>query len=192
MTTSPLWTCAGALGLTALAFPFGLTAPPQTADAAPPAESRGPVATVAVEPVAVEPVAVEPAADVKDPVADRPLAPVETDMHEFMEYVYQPTYRRLKASMAAEEKDRKAWSAVKSDALILAEAGNLTLMRGPQGEDRAAWNAHSVATRDAGGALYRAAKAKDESVAQQSYRTMIQHCNACHTQFADGEHMLTP
>ena len=28
-------------------------------------------------------------------------APVEDSMHEFMEYVFQPTYLRLKASMAA-------------------------------------------------------------------------------------------
>ena len=35
--------------------------------------------------------------------------PVEPDMHEFMEYVYQPTYKRLKVSMAAEPtEDRKS------------------------------------------------------------------------------------
>jgi hypothetical protein len=27
--------------------------------------------------------------------------PVESDMHEFMEYVFSPTYERLKASMAS-------------------------------------------------------------------------------------------
>jgi hypothetical protein len=45
--------------------------------------------------------------------------PVEMDMHEFMEYVFQPTYKRLKSSMASEPADN-VWKGIKSDALILA------------------------------------------------------------------------
>lgn len=119
------------------------------------------------------------------------LQPVEDDMHEFMEYVFQPTYRRLKPNMSSLSDNSGAWPAIKSDALILAEGGNLLLIRGPQ-EDASAWRKHSVAVRDFGGKLYRAAKNKDAQAAQQNYVSMVENCNNCHRQFAGGEHILTP
>lgn len=118
-------------------------------------------------------------------------APVESDMHEFMEYVFQPTYLRLKEQMAKEPADNQAWKAIKSDGLILAESGNLLLMRKSE-EDPADWMRHSTKVREAGGQLYAAAKAKDYRTARQHYETMLTNCNACHDQFAGGEHQLEP
>ena len=46
--------------------------------------------------------------------------------------------------------------------------------------------------RDTGGKLYHAAKEKDEASAQEVYRAMLKHCNACHQQFADGKYQLEP
>ncbi len=117
--------------------------------------------------------------------------PVEKDMHEFMEYVFQPTYKRLKQSMAAEPADRGAWKGIKSDSLILAEGGNLLLMHTPK-EDAALWNELSVAVRDSGGQLYEAAKKRDYKTARQHYAVMLNKCNACHDKFAGGEHQLAP
>lgn len=117
--------------------------------------------------------------------------PVEDDMHEFMEYVFQPPYKRLKASIAVAEKDKATWKSIKSDALILAESGNLLLGRGPDA-DAADWNKHSIASRNFGGQLYRAAKAKDTAKAEQAYKLMLKSCNACHEQFSGGDPELTP
>lgn len=117
--------------------------------------------------------------------------PVEPDMHEFMEYVFQPTFKHLKSAMAAAPSDNQGWKAIKADSLILAEGGNLLLIRQPQA-DTAEWTKHSVQVRDIGGQLYRAAKAKDFTASRRHYETMIQHCNACHRQYADGEHLQTP
>ncbi len=117
--------------------------------------------------------------------------PVESDMHEFMEYVFQPTYKRLQKSIAAEPVDKAGWKGIKADSLILAEAGNLLLHRGPK-EDQAAWDELSVVMREDGSMLYQAAKAKDFKVARQLYEQMITKCNACHDKFAEGEHQLTP
>ncbi len=124
---------------------------------------------------------------------DSPAAtvPVEDDMHEFMEYVFQPTYKRLKASMAASEKDNGTWKSIKSDSLTLAEGGNLLLFRGPQADSKD-WNKHATTIREFGGQLYRAAKKKDDTESQKVYRLMLDNCNACHQQFADGEHQLKP
>lgn len=134
-----------------------------------------------------ESVAVHAAADEKADAAE----PVESDMHEFMEYVFQPTFKRLKPAMAAAPADNAAWKAIKSDSLILAEGGNLLLIR-QSDDDAADWVSHSVQVRDFGGELYRAAKAKDYTTARKQYESMVQNCNACHEQFAGGEHILTP
>jgi hypothetical protein len=52
--------------------------------------------------------------------------PVEDSMHEFMEYVFQPTWLRLKVSMATAPTDNKGWKALKSAICCWAE--NLTNM----------------------------------------------------------------
>ena len=118
-------------------------------------------------------------------------AAVEPDMHEFMEYYFQPTYLRLKAQMAAEPTNNQGWKAVKSDALILAEGGNLLLIRQPE-KDAQSWQELSIQVRGLGGELYQAAKKKDYKSAQQHYKTMLTKCNACHQKFAKGEHQLAP
>src|SRR5947207_3200820 len=72
------------------------------------------------------------AADTK---SEKPAAkPVPVNMHDFMEGVFQSPYRRLKAAMATEPKNDAEWKALRSDALILAEGGNLLLMRLPEKE----------------------------------------------------------
>lgn len=124
-------------------------------------------------------------------LADGEVVPVEESMHEFMEYVFQPTYRRLKASMATAPADNAGWKAVKADSLSLAESCNLLLGRKPE-EHAADWVKHAVASRTAGAALYNAAKTKDFTAATTSYKTMLESCNACHRQFEEGKHILQP
>lgn len=116
---------------------------------------------------------------------------VEDSMHEFMEYVFQPTYRRLKKTMATEPANNAGWKAMKSDSLILAESCNLLFQRTPE-EDGADWNQHSIDSRSGGAALYQAARKKDFAAATKSWQAMLESCNACHRQFENGKHILTP
>ncbi len=127
----------------------------------------------------------------ESPKAKTTAKPVEPSMHEFMEYVFQPPYKRLRTVMATEPADNAAWKSIKSDSLILAEAGNLLLIRHPE-KNEDTWREHAVTVRDLGGRFYQAARKKDYSAAKQSYTAMLQKCNSCHNAFADGEHQLTP
>jgi len=112
-------------------------------------------------------------------------------MHDFMEGVFQSPYRRLKVAMAEEPKDSAGWKAIRSDSLILAEGGNLLLLRLPE-KDIDSWTAHSIDTRNAGAELVTAAKAKNFTEARKAYESMLNHCNACHRQFENGKHILAP
>ncbi len=119
------------------------------------------------------------------------LKPVDDDMHHFMEYVFEPNYKRLKAGMADQPKDKRAWKAIKGDSLTLAECANLLLMRVP-GENADEWLKLSAAVRTLGGELYQSARQSDYSAARKAYVNMLNKCNTCHKQFADGEHQLRP
>lgn len=112
-------------------------------------------------------------------------------MHEFMEYVFQPAFNRLKPLMAAEPKDNSGWKGIKADSLTLAEGGNLLLSRITD-EDREKWAEWSTEVRKAGGQVYQAAKKKDFPSTRRHYETMVTKCNACHMHFAHGEHQLSP
>ena len=117
--------------------------------------------------------------------------PVDESMHHFMEYVFEPNYKRLKASLASEPKDKQAWKGIKGDALTLPEATNLLMTRGPK-QNGYAWAPLSVAVRTHGSELYQAARKSDYAAARKAYTTMLTNCNACHKQYADGKHQLQP
>ena len=93
--------------------------------------------------------------------------------------------------MASEPADSRAWKPIKGDALTLAESCNLLFMRTPD-KDGDDWDGHATASRKGGAALYQAARAKDYSRAVMAWKGMLESCNACHRQFEEGRHILTP
>lgn len=119
------------------------------------------------------------------------VVPVEESMHEFMEYVFQPAYQRLKPALATAPADNKGWKAIKGDSLTLAESCNLLFGRAPE-EGAADWKKHAAASRDGGAKLYAAAKSKDFAATQAAWKGMLESCNACHKQFENGKHILQP
>ncbi|MCO6458871.1 MAG: hypothetical protein J5I93_26485 [Pirellulaceae bacterium] len=119
------------------------------------------------------------------------VKPVDESMHHFMEYFYEPAYKRLKLQLAEQPADRAGWNAVKGDALTLAEGGNLLLLRAPA-EEKAAWSRMSAEVRELAGKVYQAARAQNYTQARGDYQALISRCNACHQKFAEGEHQLEP
>lgn len=123
--------------------------------------------------------------------AEATIKPVEVNMHDFMEGMFQAPYRRLKVAMEKEPTEPPGWKSLRSDALILAEGCNLLLTRLPE-KDIEDWKKYSIEARQAGEQVVLAGKAKDFSKARASYETMLSHCNACHRQFENGKHILAP
>ncbi|WP_166829837.1 cytochrome c [Thalassoroseus pseudoceratinae] len=119
--------------------------------------------------------------------------PVESNMHEFMEYYFEPAYKELRSEMASEPENNTGWKAIKAHSLVLAEGGNLLLMHKPyKSDDVKSWREHSVAVRKHGGELFAAAKKKDYAAARTAYEAMIGQCNQCHDGFHHGKPKLKP
>lgn len=118
-------------------------------------------------------------------------SPVDTNMHDFMEGMFQSPYRRLKESIANEPKDNNGWKAIRSILLILAEGSNLLVLR-KQEKDQAKWDEYSVASKQAGELAFKAAKKKNYADTRKAYELMIAHCNDCHKVFSEGKNQLAP
>ena len=119
-----------------------------------------------------------------------PFPPVD-NMHHFMEYISEPAYKGLKAALATEPENRRAWRPIKSHALILAETSALVADRVPEGasdEQTQQWKQLSREVYNSGKALY--GSVGDYAAAKKHYEAMLNNCNRCHQVFADGKYQL--
>ena len=81
-----------------------------------------------------------------------------------------------------EPKTEVQWNTLASQALILAESGNLLMMPG-RARDQGNWIADSKLMIDAGAAAYRAARAKDLDGVRAVNDKLYESCVTCHTQY---------
>lgn len=124
----------------------------------------------------------------KDASAEDDFAPID-NMHHFMEYVCEPSYKGLKAALANEPEGRQGWKAFKNHALVLAETSALVAARAPDDEAKAKeWKQISLDVYKSGKLLYKSSGNYVE--AKKHYGLMIDNCNKCHTVFAKGKHQL--
>ena len=101
-----------------------------------------------------------------------------------MEGIADPNARALGRLLAEKPKEAEAWAFVRGQSLLLAEMGNLLLMRPPRtkaGEET--WLAQSAELRMSAAALARAASAKDYLQARASLVDVANTCNRCHQRF---------
>jgi cytochrome c556 len=111
------------------------------------------------------------------------LQPV-ADTKLLMEGLANPNLEGLGKLFRDKPKDAEAWGFARGQALILAETGNLLLLRPPRtspGEE--AWMQQSVSLREAGAKLARAAAAKDYIQSRSALAGVANACNRCHQTF---------
>ena len=119
-------------------------------------------------------------------VATPKLEPVaETKL--LMEGMADPNTRALGKLFAAKPKDAEAWAFARGQALLLAETGNLLIMRPPKTKaSQDAWLTHAAELRTHAVALARAAANKNYLQARTSLAAVANSCNRCHQTFRVG------
>ena len=128
-------------------------------------------------------------ADVPTEAPPKLPAPV-IDTHELMELFSGPLYEHLKADMAKQPADKKAWSHIRHHGYEAAEMANLIAIRNPQGEGYEAeavknWGKLSRDAQQAGLDLAHAAAANDWPKTQAAYKALVKNCNDCHQASGD-------
>ncbi len=90
---------------------------------------------------------------------------------------------RLAQALAAPPASEEQWEQARSQAAIVAEAGNLLLAHRPPKGTVSGWRERATAFRSEALTLLHAIERRDFPAAQQSLRTMPQTCAACHADY---------
>lgn len=111
----------------------------------------------------------------------RPEAVAETKL--LMEGMALPNFRGLDRNLRQKPAEPEAWGFLRGQALLVAETGNLLLLRPPKNAGQEAWNANAVQLRESAGRLARAAAERDYERSRAGLAELTNVCNGCHQTF---------
>jgi hypothetical protein len=96
-----------------------------------------------------------------------------------MQAINSPYFLGLDQLLRRQPADDSAWQAVQAQALLIAENGNLLLLRPPE-KGAAAWSELATSLRTRAAAVARAAGQKDYNRSRQALTDLASVCNRCH------------
>ncbi len=103
-----------------------------------------------------------------------------------MEGLASPNYKGLEKMLRARPEDAEAWTFIRGQALLVAETGNLLMLRPPKNQGQDVWNKSSTEMREAATRLARAAAAQDLNTARARLVEVANACTKCHQAFGVG------
>jgi hypothetical protein len=124
------------------------------------------------------------------PITERPSAPSPApaprllpvaENRMLMVGLCQPNFRGLGKRLADKPADADTWTIVRGQALIVAETGNLLMLRPPKGNTaQEAWMKAAAELRSEAARLARAAESQDYPEAVKGLAALANACNRCH------------
>lgn len=130
------------------------------------------------------------AAGAQEPAVPPAYHPVGT-MSQLMIDIIYPTSDAIFYVDRDPPKNQKQWNDLRSQALMLAEAGNLLLMEG-RARDQKNWALDSKMMIDLGAKAYTAAQNKDLDGIRALNDPLNAACVTCHQQYRPGYHRRPP
>lgn len=117
--------------------------------------------------------------------AQRPAPRLEAvaETRLLMEGLLLPNYRGLERLLRQAPADNDAWTFARGQALLIAETGNLLLLRPPHNAGEAVWQERAAELRAAATKLARLAAARDYSRSRVGLHEVANVCNRCHSAF---------
>lgn len=101
-----------------------------------------------------------------------------------MEGLAKANFDGLARLLKQKPADMEAWSFARGQGLLIAETGNLLMMRPPATKDaQEKWMQRSVDLRLAGTQLAKAAASKDYLATRAAFANLANTCNRCHVAF---------
>ena len=122
--------------------------------------------------------------------AQRPAAAAFTPRFEavaetklLMEGMVHSNFRSLQKLLKDKPADRDTWVFARGQAILVAESGNLLLLRPPKGTGRDPWMKLATEMRTQAIALARSASAREHAKSQQGLADLKASCVRCHQTF---------
>ncbi|MFQ3593551.1 MAG: cytochrome c [Gemmataceae bacterium] len=100
-----------------------------------------------------------------------------------MEGLAHANYRSLAKLLRERPTDLDTWVFARGQAILVAETGNLLLLRPPRNSGRDIWMKLAMAMRGEAAELARAAGTRDYTAATRAMSRLTDSCNRCHTTF---------
>jgi hypothetical protein len=120
------------------------------------------------------------------PRRDTPFVPKFEALAEtrlLMEGLANANYRSLQRLLKEKPDDVDTWVFARGQALLVAETGNLLLLRPPRNTGRDTWMKLATAMRDEASTLARKVAARDHAASKVALVSVTNACNRCHQTF---------
>jgi cytochrome c553 len=115
--------------------------------------------------------------------APRPQPAPIAETRLLMEGLTLPNFKGIDRLLRQKPKDNDDWTFLRGQALLIAETGNLLLMRPPRNGGETAWQNHAADLRAAADRMARAAAARDYEQSKVRLAELATMCNRCHQTF---------
>ncbi|QEL13598.1 cytochrome c [Limnoglobus roseus] len=125
------------------------------------------------------------------PVANPPKLEAVAETKLLMAGLAKANFDGLNRTFQEKPADAQTWAFARGQSLLIAETGNLLMMRPPktrQAQDT--WMAKAADLREAGVKLAKAAAGKDYAAARAGVASMANACNRCHEAFRVAERVV--
>lgn len=109
-----------------------------------------------------------------EPVADTKL---------LMVGLSNPNFKGLEKLLRDPPKDDQAWVFARGQALLIAETGNLLMLRPPRNQGEPAWFERAMELRSRSSALAKALSDKNYPASRAEFVNLANTCNRCHQTF---------
>ena len=100
-----------------------------------------------------------------------------------MEGLAHSNYRSVQKLLKTKPADAETWTFARGQALLIAETGNLLLLRPPRNEGRETWMRLATDLREKATEVARAAGGRDLAKSKQTLEGLTTSCNRCHQTF---------
>ena len=127
-----------------------------------------------------------PGAAQKPAPAFTPKFEAVADTRLLMEGMVHSNYRSLSKLLKTKPADRDTWVFARGQAILVAESGNLLLLRPPKGTGRDPWMKLSMEMRSQAVALATVIAGKDHARSVQGLADLKASCVRCHQTFRVG------
>jgi hypothetical protein len=110
------------------------------------------------------------------------LVPV-AETRLLMEGLAHANFRGLERILKQQPADDKAWVFARGQALLIAETGNLLMLRPPHNQGEAVWFARAMELRSAAKQLAETISKRDYEASKTGLAQLASNCNNCHKSF---------
>jgi hypothetical protein len=119
----------------------------------------------------------------REPARPLPKPEPVAETRLLMEGLNAANFKGLDRLLRDKPADDETWTFLRGQALLIAETGNLLMLRPPKNEGQDAWMDRSAELREAATAVARAAAARDYDKGRRGLVGLANVCNRCHQTF---------